>query len=154
MQTNCRACERFGLSLSHAARVSVDAFAHMHCWCEVLTWSRTAGPWIVGSVSRIACSLWINTPRWRGGLLRRHTWCPSSPSSRHGWAELQWCSPTYAHPEINLASLVKLVSYPGKVISYHFWPKGNRCQVAKRFCRCYSSAVVAPGFQSTCVFPF
>lgn len=109
----------FDVSLSHVACASVDAFAHMLCWREVLMWSLMAGIKIVGSVSWTACSHWIKAAQWREGLCRRHTWCPSSSSS-HGWVELQRCSPSYAYPEINLLILA------GKSNLLWLWPKGNR----------------------------
>lgn len=62
MQTNYnRVWVTFDLSLSHASCVSVDAFAHIHCWCGVSMWSHMA----VGFVWRNPCSHWNNTPHWR-----------------------------------------------------------------------------------------
>lgn len=125
MKTNHKRCERQLICVSQTQPcVSVAPFAHMHCWCEASE--------LYESVSRIACSLWINTSHSRKGLNGRHTWCPSGPS-HHSWAELQRCSLNYAVLGINLALLVKLVSYLEKVISSDYHQMGTGCSKTYRF---------------------
>lgn len=74
------------------------------CWCvrphALLMWGVDVKPhgwplscWIY--VDDCVFTLDLHTTmKGRGGLRRRHTWCPCS-TSRHGWVELQWCSLSY-----------------------------------------------------------